>query len=182
MNEDKYKPVFQDAQLADRLRQVAQGWIGTRYAHMGTSKAEKPGAGGVDCTKLMALVLVELGLMSGIEPEIYYSRDWMVYSDREVMLEAFSWNLARYLAQGHRYELLKWRPHIPLELGDILAFCVRPKTVKRPHAKGLCNHTAMYMGDWKMLHAIEGRGVDITDYTEDWRGKSRFIFRITRRA
>lgn len=120
---------FSDPEKVATLKQIADGWLGVKYRHMGCTK------GGVDCTKLMALIFVEMGLLEKVE-DMYYSRDWMVHGDVEVVLQAFSHHLCQFLSGGLWYQFLKYRPGLPMFPGDVIC-CSANK-------KRLCNHTLMY--------------------------------------
>lgn len=155
-------PVFENQNMARNLRLVVKDWIGVPYHHMGETK------GGVDCTKLMALILIEIGILDHIDSE-YYGRDWPIHSDQEIVLMSFSKHMSKYLLPGYEADLLKFRPEMELVMGDVVCFTM--------NSKGTCNHTSMVI-DKKLLHAVEGAGVVIDEFSTYWAEKARFIFRL----
>lgn len=157
------KTIFTGDKL-DELKKVAESWVGAKYEHMGTSR------GGVDCTKLMALILIDLQLLQKIEPS-YYGRDWAENSDVEIMLTAFYKHLVKYLAPGYDSVILKYKPGIELLDGDIIAFCTG--------TNGLCSHAGMII-DHRLFHTIWGADTGYTWMSQHWQDKARFIFRITK--
>lgn len=136
---------------------------------MGIERGVVAQGGGVDCTKLMALMLVGSGVLRKIEPS-HYNRDWFICGDQEVMIQAFTTHCVKYLKEEYAFWLLKYRPHLKLELGDIICYEMKKN--------GLCNHTSMYWGHGKIIHAIEGPGVHFAEFNEIWQRKARFVFRI----
>lgn len=155
-------PAFANQDMARNLRLIAKDWYGVPYHHMGETK------GGVDCTKLMALIMIDLGILERIDSE-YYARDWPIHSDNEIVLMSFSKHMFKYLNSGYEAELLKFRPNMELVTGDVVCFTM--------NARGTCNHTSMIL-DGKLLHAVEGSGVVIDDFSQYWIEKARFIFRL----
>ena len=156
------EPVFLSQSMSRNLRFTIKDWIGVPYHHMGETK------GGVDCTKLMALILIDLGILEKIDSE-YYGRDWPIHSDQEIVLMSFSKHMFKYLLEGYGAELLKFRPSMELINGDVVCFTL--------NSRGTCNHTSMIV-DGKLFHAVEGSGVTIDEFSPYWTEKARFIFRI----
>lgn len=157
-------PVFENQDKSRDLRLVIKDWIGVPYHHMGETK------GGVDCTKLMGLVLIELGILQILDNE-YYGRDWPLHSDQEIVLMSFSKHMYKYLNAGYEADLLKWRQWMERELinGDVVCFTI--------NSRGTCNHTAMWL-DGKLVHAVEGQGVVVDDMSSYWIEKARYVFRL----
>lgn len=126
--------------------------------------------GGVDCTKLIGLILVEYGVLKRVEP-VYYGRDWFVHGSAENVFMSFHRHLLLYLRRPVKYLQLKFDERTQLMTGD----CLLITTSKR----GLCNHTALVTAPGKILHAIERQGgVQEIDFTEYWRDKTRAVFRL----
>lgn len=150
---------FDDVQKCARLCEVVQGWIGTPYHHMGENKA------GVDCTKLMAFIWIELGLMRKID-SFNYSKDWMVHGNQEIVIQSFTTQLAKYCTR--KFSLFRYSPLFKLEFGDIIGFCL--------NTKGLTNHTALKMSNDDLVHAIAGKNVHITRFS-NWKDKATYVFR-----
>ena len=109
---------------------IARSWIGTPYHHQESVKGV-----GCDC----------LGLVRGVFRELYgfeaqevpaYSRDWAEAGRREVLLEA---------GRAHL------RPVREARAGDVLVFRFR--------AGMIAKHTAIKVGDFTMIHAIENAPV-----------------------
>ena len=146
----------------EKLVEVTDSWIGVPYQHMGVSR------GGVDCTKLIALVLVEMGILSKIEKS-YYGLDWYLHGDAEILLTAFYQHLVKYLVHPFDCVIFKYRKGIELWDGDIICFST--------NTKGICNHSGMYI-EGKLFHTIQGVNTVKTWFSEHWSSKAKFIFRL----
>jgi cell wall-associated NlpC family hydrolase len=153
-------PYFLKQPQQDRLRQVVDSWLGTPYRHMGMNR------GGVDCTKFIGMVCIELGLLADVERD-YYATDWFLHGHREEMLESMD-------RHGQQFPtglcLSKYQYPQPLLIGDVLCITTSPS--------GLCNHAGIFMGTGKMAHCINRKGVAMTDFAYSWDAKTRFVFRV----
>lgn len=148
-----------------KLKKALDSWEKVPYKHMGQSR------GGVDCTKLMALILIDLGILSQIETS-YYSEDWMLHGDCEILITAFFSHLCKYVDGNYKPLLLKYREGIQLQDGDVLGFSM--------NSKGLTNHAGMYyQGD--IFHVIDLTNASFQHFGEDLRKKSTYIFRIVKK-
>ena len=155
---------FATAEHQSNLWRVIEDWRGVPYRHMGMSK------GGVDCTKFVGLVCVDLGILAKVD-EAYYGRDWYLHSDREVVLESLERHV-QYLAAGLQLRKLPnelTRPQ-SLQFGDVLCM-----TTGKHKA---CNHAAIYLGDNKMVHCLASKGVHIAQYLYFWASRTRFLYRL----
>lgn len=158
-------PYFKSTDRKMELFAETKRWENAKYKHMGET------TGGVDCTKLMALIFVRLGLLERIDANIYYGRDWYHFGDQEVMIQSFSSHLVRYLRDDLDWQLLHYKEKLQLMPGDVLAMAMTKS--------GLCNHTAMYLCEGKILHAVENVGVSIADFPGlDWGKRTKFVFRL----
>lgn len=159
------KPYFAVDSRKDRLQKIAADWIGTPYLHCGDSK------NGTDCAKFIALILVEIGLLSRLEKGIIYSRDWFLHGGCcDLIVESFARHGERYLSTGLSMELFPYCNRWLILPGDILFFSTGEH--------GRCNHAGLYLGDDKFVHCLERKGVYIADFSLHWRPKAKKLFRI----
>ena len=119
---------------------IAQSWIGTPYHH----QASLRGAG-CDCLGLVRGVFRELyGFEAQVMPS--YSRDWCDVGEKESLLNA-----------GREHLLASEGPNT----GDVLIF--------RFNRLMVAKHTAIFIGDDRMIHAVENAPVCEVQLGRWWR-------------
>lgn len=156
-------PYFADKNNVDELKKTVDGWVGVPYWHMGANK------GGVDCTKFVALLFEELDLLSHIE-DCYYPRDWMMHGNEQVMKNAFEYHLQAYMARTLTYCVLEYKKESELIAGDVL--------LMSPYRREIYSHTSLFLGDNKIVQALERKGVFITDFGVYWREMTGQFIRV----
>ena len=154
---------FDRKENKEKLNRIVAGWIGTSYHHMGASR------GGVDCTKFVALVLVEMAILSDFEKNIYYPSDWYMHGNEEICLNSIERNLTKYLLREFYVEQYPF-DFSKIEFGDLL--CIAK------NRKGFVNHTALYLGDNKIAHCVSGAGVFIGQFSFAYSQRTKKIFRL----
>ena len=109
---------------------VARSWIGTPYHHQASLRGS-----GCDCLGLVRGVFREL---YGYEAELVpaYGRDWSEMGGDETLLDA-----------GRRHLVVSDERNA----GDVLVF--------RLKRDALAKHMAIYVGDGRMIHAVENAPV-----------------------
>ena len=136
-------------------------WEGVRYRHMGNNEH------GIDCTKLIAHLLVKFDVLEKVEDNIYYSRDWFIHSKEEIALREIERHLREY--SSYLFETIDYEES-KLCSGDIIFMA---------NESGMaCHHTVFYLGESKIFHAIDGIGCNFAFFGDHWKNKSRFILRI----
>ncbi len=145
-----------------KLKDACKSWLGAKYLHMGCSK------GGVDCTKFVGLVLEEIGVIAGIDKDVYYPRDWHIHGKREIVLESFLEH-SKLLKVGLSSEILEFTGESNLLFGDVLCLSLNNR---------LCNHTAFYLGDGKIIHCVQRLGVIEARLSPQWIDKVKKVFRL----
>jgi len=145
-----------------RLNHIIASWIGAPYHHMGYTR------GGVDCTKFVGLVCLELGILWDMERDIYYGRDWYIHGQHEVVLESFDRHIAAFLQPGLHISKFVYTKQ-PLINGDVVCIAT--------HAKGLCNHTGIFLDPNRMAHCLEFKGIFICDFGQ-WGPNVKFFYRL----
>ena len=153
---------FIDEKL-EKLCEVLESWEGARYLHMGTTR------GGVDCSKLIGLIFKELDILQDFDGETYYSKQWAVHGDEEILLKSLHEHLATQLKQGFDYDFLRYNDDLDLCNGDVICFAM--------YEKDLCNHTGIFI-DGFLFHVIVGADACKTMFNRYWRNRARFIFRV----
>ena len=158
------KEYFATKERQEKLQQLGKEWLGVSYCHMGYTR------GGVDCTKFIGLVCVELGILPGIEKNVYYPKDWHTHGNRELVLESVE-RYGKELAEG--LKLIKYQYGLESTpksaLGDLFCLAV--------NQTGICNHTAIYISDGKIIHCLQRKGVIISDF-QTWQRKIKYLYRI----
>lgn len=143
------------------LETEIQSWLGMPYLHMGYTK------GGVDCTKFVGVVCLNLGILKTLDCKEYYSKDWYIHGKKDNVLN-FLKRYSEFLRAGLVLERLKYSGQDLLP-GDLLglSFCTT----------GICNHVAIFLGDGKLVHCIERKGVLIADLLQ-WEKLIKYVFRL----
>lgn len=133
---------------------IARSWLGTPYHHQGATKGS-----GCDC----------LGLIRGVYEEYIghelpkppaYTRTWGESDGQELMLQAASQHL-------NIRDKASW---FPLQIADILIFRLRRGSVAK--------HAAIYLGDNRIIHSLEGIGVCEVNLIPLWEKKIAGVFSI----
>lgn len=115
-----------------RLVAAAESWLGTPFH----PKAARKGVG-VGCVEFVLAAYREAGLLP------------------PVLLD-YPWGFWQHASDGVIFATL--RAHVelvppPWSIGDVLTFRRRPWPGN--------GHSTLYIGDGRVIHAVEGRGVDI---------------------
>lgn len=118
------------------VAQEAMAWLGTPYHHHARIKGV-----GVDCAQILIAIYAGLGLAPEIDPG-HYAHDWHLHQREEVYID---WVLR---AGGHEVDA----PGV----GDIGLF-----RFGRTHS-----HSAIWVGDGQMVHALLGSGVIVSGQYE----------------
>jgi len=159
--EDLIKNYFSDPQSKRSLLSQCKKWENTPYLHMGANEF------GVDCTKVIALIYQELGIITQVD-NIRFARDWYLHTKEERTVQEFTRHIEEYGHQGHTYSMQNKLENITY--GDVLFFQMSE------HCP--CNHTSIYLGEGKMFHAIDGLGCHFVDFGFYWQKKFRTSMRI----
>lgn len=161
---------FDDDASWDAFRTEAESWLGTPYRHLQRCRGR-----GADCTLFIGQALLDAGVLERLE-YTYYPRDWHEHTREEYVLEA-----------AHRHMRDHLRPDLsmrelpedePLLRGDWMAFSTT--------GRGVTNHCGLAWpdgsGGYRMLHAINERGVSFTPLGGWWLRRMTRRFRIVTEA
>lgn len=162
--------------LINKYDRIIKSWLGTPYFHMACEKGA-----GADCTKFIGACMVEAGIFSQLKPREYYPRDWMVHGNTEILFNSFNEHISLYTKKPYRVELFTFEkenrfdesnlPKIDdLFFGDVLCFSNQ--------ASRLTNHTAIYLSKGEMVHAINKKGVCITQLNKVWYSQMTGVYRV----
>jgi cell wall-associated NlpC family hydrolase len=152
---------FENEMRYEALTAEIASWLGTKYRHLGRSKG-----GGVDCGNFVGLVLKNLGIISTVE-EFYYSRDWYVHGNVDLLVEGFARHVKLY-GRGICAVLCQGDQALP---GDIL--CMRLYNDTCP-----AHHAAICLKDNEIADSLEEIGVSKHDWNYKWRARTIKFFRI----
>ena len=158
---------FDDPHAWETFRAEAESWLGTPYRHLQRCKGR-----GADCTLFIGQTLLDVGVLTRLEYG-YYPRDWHEHTDEEYVLEASRLHIRDHLRDGLR--IISLPPETPLLRGDWLAFSTTERRVTN-HC-GLVWPEAEREG-YRMLHAINGRGVSFAPLGGWWLRRLTRHFRI----
>ncbi len=140
---------------ADRIVEVARGWVGTPYQHQASCKGA-----GTDCLGLVRGVWREV---MGREPELppAYTSDWAERPGGGVAQETMAEGARRHLCEIDIVEA---------GAGDVVLFRMRDN--------GPAKHAAILSGGRRMIHAYSGRAVVEAELTRWWAAKQAYAFRF----
>ena len=157
--------LFEDDNLWNRMLKIVESWKGTPYRHLCMVKGR-----GADCTLFLVACLKELGVIKGEIQYEYYPRDWHIHTKEEFVKV----NVIAFLEHNLRKNLGTVRIDHPdpgvVMRGDFLGFSTTKTNVT--------NHMSMYLGDRRMIHSIQGRGVSEMFFGEWWKKRLTTLFRI----
>ena len=137
-----------------------RSWLGTPFRHAMNAKGR-----GVDCSLLVGSIMLQLGYISHLDYS-YYSSDWYLQSDNELILNYMHTHVVKYL----RTDLRVIEEQLPLFRGDIVTL--------RLHRPDINNHTVIYMGDNRIIHAMSFGKVEDIPFSTSWQKRIGTIFRI----
>jgi len=147
-----------------KLKKVCEKWQGTKYRHMGSN------SGGMDCTKLLGVVLKELGILEQYEENVYYPRDWFLHSEKELVIETFI-NHSKYLTYDLCFEKFIIKTgNFDYKNGDIILFKVC--------GSQRINHVGIYLDD-NLFHADVRSGVCFVQFLRYFRTRAKYVYRIS---
>jgi len=154
---------FELKENQEALLQEATQWMGVPYLHMGCDR------GGMDCTKFVGVVLQNLGILEDFPRNVYYPTDWYQHGSEEICLNSIAQTMQKKLKKNLLAQMV---PFVKGEIkfGDLV--CIAK------NAKGLVNHTALYLGENKIVHCLQGKGVFVGQFSYSYATVTRFLFRL----
>lgn len=155
-------PYFASACSIEKLTDCLEDWMETPYRHLCMVKHR-----GVDCSLFIGAVLKELGLLQEVVHD-WYSKDWFIHSHEEKIMDGFVDHLLEHMADN--YSMISLPVSTEWLTGDMFGFT----TI----GTGVVNHTGFYVGNKKMVHSIETRGVSDMLLGNWWRKRMRVMYRI----
>jgi cell wall-associated NlpC family hydrolase len=158
------KKFFEIKENQQKLLQEIEKWVGTPYLHMGT------GRGGLDCTKFVGMIFLGLGIIQDFDKKTFYPCDWYAHSSKEVCLLSIENTILKHLLPRYLVKKIDYQDTTSIEVGDLL--CISTT------ARKLVNHTALYLGDDKIAHCLQGKGVFIGQFGFSYHSKTKNIFRL----
>ena len=139
------KPFFASKERQEKLVEKAREWLGTPYRHCCKVKGR-----GADCALLVVGVYEELEIIDNYKSS-YYPADWHINGDTELFLEKMQRFSEVLDVVPNQYSLEKVAELSQFKIGDWL--------VASLNSKGLSNHSAIYIGDGKIIHSLNNIGV-----------------------
>ena len=144
------KPFFGDLDRQEQFKQILFSWLGTPYRHQCMVKGR-----GADCSLFLGNALVEMGILDGMTYD-YYPRDWHIHGTVEVFLNNFRANIDKHLSKN--LEVTELSVSDPLMFGDWIGMSFR--------STGVTNHSAIVIGQDRIIHSRFGKGVSIDNWYE----------------
>jgi len=157
-----YKMLYFDEINIKRLKKVCQEWDGIKYRHMGNN------SGGIDCTKLIGVILVKLDILKRYDESVYYSKDWFFHSQKELVMESFITH-SKYLSYGLTFQKFRVETNFEYKDGDIILFTIG----QTKHI----NHTGIYINK-RIFHADARKGVSYIQFLRYFQARAKYVYRI----
>jgi len=158
---------FDNATNVVNLYAIMEKWKGTPYFHMGDNSH------GVDCTKLMGLMLVDLGILNNIGARSHYGKRWMYIAGQETVLDECEKHFDEFCVPDYYYKLYRYShedPEIVPEFGDIVGF-------RRPDS-GATSHVGWYIDNKHFYHVSIKQSARVSNMNKFWWDNLTYIFRI----
>ncbi len=153
---------YDKAENRSNLMSVLKNWENVPYEHMGETKS------GIDCSKLLAEVLIELGQLTGKVEKVFLSFDWIFQVKKELMLEIVDQNIKEFLIPSLKFEIIE-RPS-ELKFGDLLFFnLVR---------NGNTCHSSFYCGENKIFHCLTNIKCKFDYLSVAWKRRITYCYRL----
>lgn len=157
------KPYFEDKHNQEEFLKLLDTWKGVPYEHMGESKS------GIDCSKLLGKLLLEMGILNGNLEKVYKAPDWYLSSKKEVLLEFVNLTLKEHLNKKDFYFMKIPTPN-ELRFGDFLFFAIA--------SSGVCNHSAIYLGEERIFHCLTNRHCCYDQLNFSWKKRIAWAYRL----
>lgn len=155
-------PFFENQDNIKAFDTSLKSWINTPYMHLTQVKGR-----GADCVLFIGACLKDIGVFSKLDVE-YYSRDWNVFGTKEIALDSFKKNFQN---MPNNLEFKEHDINDSDMYGDIIGFSMYWKTM-------LTNHAAVYIGENKIIHSINRKGVNIIPFSNPMRLRQTKRFRL----
>lgn len=137
-------------------------WQGTPYRHLGNFKGR-----GADCTLFLATALLNTEILTDLKYE-YYSRDWHLHGLADTVVDYYLAH-EKYLKSGLSFQTSD-DMNIEVMRGDFIMMKMPPATA--------IHHCVTLLSSDRMIHCINGIGVEATYYADWWKRHSCRILRI----
>lgn len=159
-------PVFESNKMWEEFKSSLMTWEGTPYRHL-----QKTKGCGADCTLFITEVMAEIGVMKGVPAIQYYPKNWFSHERSNRVLYMFKEAFERFTNQP-----FEWKQHEKEEKpmrGDVMLFCLRPRT-------GVIHHSGVYLGDSMMFHGTTSNVFKPDVFTDKWEKFRTGLFRVYR--
>ena len=158
------KPYFCNPENWSSFSKECSSWEGTPYYHLQMAKGF-----GADCTLFIAGVFLNVGIISKVDRE-YYSKDWFIVKDVPLIENAVVSNLRNNVVDSR----LHFKEVLNVE-GDFVRGDLLLITTERPI---IANHIGILWDNGKMIHCINGRGVEFSFYGRWWQKHTKYKIRL----
>lgn len=144
-----------------KLKNSCEKWLKTPYLHGGNS------LGGIDCAKLIGKILIECGVITGIE-EKKYSKDWATHSQKNILVESVE--DSQRFSSNCALKKITYNENYIEKVGDIVAIATCSKEI--------AGHLAIVCANRKIFHCIQYLGCRYSQLNDFWLQKINSIYRI----
>ena len=124
---------------------------------------------GVDCTKLLGSILVELGVFSATIEGFHIPPDWFINGKDELLLETVDKHIELFLDEEKHF-ILKHREQQKLEFGDFLFFSLSKS--------GVSHHAAVYVGGDEIFHVWHKGYCSFAPLSRAWKNRISWNYRL----
>lgn len=158
------KPYFCDPESWSVFSKECLSWEGTPYYHLQMAKGF-----GADCTLFIAGVFLNIGILKKIDRE-YYSKDWFITNNTPLIENAMVSNVKNNISDK-RFQFKE----ILNVCDDFIRGDLLMITTEKP---AITNHVGILWDDGRMIHCINGRGVEFSFYGRWWQKHTKYKVRL----
>ena len=157
------------------LMSILCKWEGTKYKHMGSNRD------GIDCTKLLFRILIELNVVeSNFHEDFNIPSDWFKHAKEQILIDTVDYVIENEIKPDFCFEKFS-TTDVELKKGDFLFFSFVPN--------GLVHHSAIYTGGKSIFHVpFKGNKIHRVekkacfDYLErSMINRMKFVYRLNRK-
>ncbi|RLC88919.1 MAG: hypothetical protein DRJ03_01370 [Chloroflexi bacterium] len=158
--------IFVDNKKYKEFETALVSWLGTPYKHFTMVKGR-----GADCALFVMACYKEAGVLSHVNTDDYYPKDWWRHGGGEFIRTQFVQHMDLYALQGYTSIWIDKGDEDEMLQGDLIGFSLS-KT-------GITHHCGILLANKiEMIHSINHRGVVKVPYSPWWERHRTGVIRI----